>query len=247
MKGVYACDGPFFTTLRPRLPLRLAALPQRIRCRGHRCAQTAAAGSNGVPPGQASQNGASPSGPSSDDSAFEVKDKSGGSLDVRIMRGEFTDDGSTKERITRPIRKVLAKDRAGPGAHAARHMMQDCKKQPCSSRACFVRLHSSQGVSKPGPAVPSGSSARHMYDISALKIRSTKCFKILHMLQGGHCRMHLQRRDRSGAQPLPPACRRRAATLGRLWGSRCLCRFTSSSSPMARCGSWLCSSKARGA
>lgn len=129
MKGVYAYDGPFFTTVRPRprLPLRLAALPQRTGCRRRRSAQTAAAGSNGIPPGQASQNGASPSGGSSDDSAFEVKDKNGGSLDVRIMSGEFTDGGSTKERITRPLRKVLAKDRGGPGEHAARHMMQDCK------------------------------------------------------------------------------------------------------------------------
>lgn len=127
MKGVHACEGPFFTTVRPRLPLRLAALLHRASCRRRRSAQTAAAGSNGIPPGQASQNGASPSGLSGDDSAFEVKDKNGGSLDVRIMSGEFTDDGSTKERITRPIRKVLAKDRGGPGARAARHMMQDCK------------------------------------------------------------------------------------------------------------------------
>ena len=121
MKGVHAFDGPFFTTVRPRprLPLRLPALPRSTRCGKRRSAQTAAARSNGIPPGQASQNGASISGRSSNDSAFEAMDKNGGSLDTRIMSGEFTDDGSTKERLTRPIRKVLAKDRGGPGAHAA--------------------------------------------------------------------------------------------------------------------------------
>ncbi len=47
---------------------------------------------------------------------FEVKDKSGGSLDSRILSGEFTDEGSTKEKLTRPLRKALAKDPVGPGA-----------------------------------------------------------------------------------------------------------------------------------
>ena len=37
------------------------------------------------------------------------------SLDDRISSGEFTDAGSTKERATRPVRKLLAKDRGGPG------------------------------------------------------------------------------------------------------------------------------------
>ncbi|KAK9820832.1 hypothetical protein WJX81_000578 [Elliptochloris bilobata] len=71
--------------------------------------------SNGVPPSEASQNGASFSGRSSEDSAFEAKDRNGGSLDSRILSGEFTHDGSTKEKITRLLRKVLAKDRGGPG------------------------------------------------------------------------------------------------------------------------------------
>ncbi|CAK0785609.1 hypothetical protein CVIRNUC_008820 [Coccomyxa viridis] len=41
------------------------------------------------------------------------------SLDERILSGEFTDQGSTKERITRPIRKALAKDPVGPGRNIA--------------------------------------------------------------------------------------------------------------------------------
>ncbi len=36
-------------------------------------------------------------------------------LDERIMSGEFTDQGSTKEKLTRPIRKALAKDPVGIG------------------------------------------------------------------------------------------------------------------------------------
>lgn len=42
-----------------------------------------------------------------------------GSLDERIASGEFTDAGSTKERLTRPIRRALAKDPVGPGAATA--------------------------------------------------------------------------------------------------------------------------------
>ena len=39
-----------------------------------------------------------------------------GSLEERIAAGEFTDAGSTKERLTRPLRRILAKDPIGPGA-----------------------------------------------------------------------------------------------------------------------------------
>lgn len=38
------------------------------------------------------------------------------SLEDRIASGEFTDAGSTKERLTRPLRRLLAKDPLGPGA-----------------------------------------------------------------------------------------------------------------------------------
>jgi len=41
------------------------------------------------------------------------------SLEDRIASGEFDDSGSTKERMTRPLRKVLAKDPLGIGEHAA--------------------------------------------------------------------------------------------------------------------------------
>jgi hypothetical protein len=36
-------------------------------------------------------------------------------LEARIMSGEFTDTGSTKEKITRPIRKALADEPTGVG------------------------------------------------------------------------------------------------------------------------------------
>ena len=40
---------------------------------------------------------------------------SGQDLDARISSGEFTDSGSTKEKLTRPVRKVLAQDPVGIG------------------------------------------------------------------------------------------------------------------------------------
>ena len=39
----------------------------------------------------------------------------GENLEERIASGEFDDSGSTKEKITRPVRKMLAKDPLGPG------------------------------------------------------------------------------------------------------------------------------------
>jgi len=39
----------------------------------------------------------------------------GEDLEERIASGEFDDSGSTKEKITRPVRKLLAKDPLGPG------------------------------------------------------------------------------------------------------------------------------------
>jgi hypothetical protein len=51
----------------------------------------------------------------SDGSGQQRKKASGGSLDDRIASGEFTDAGSTKERMTRPLRKALASDPTGFG------------------------------------------------------------------------------------------------------------------------------------
>nr|AGN27239.1 CYP97A1 [Parachlorella kessleri] len=45
----------------------------------------------------------------------KAKLKLGENLDDRIMSGEFSDVGSTKERLTRPLRKLLAQDPIGPG------------------------------------------------------------------------------------------------------------------------------------
>ena len=51
-------------------------------------------------------NGSSPEASTSYDS---------GDLGERILSGEFTEEGSTREKLTRPIRKALAKDPIGPG------------------------------------------------------------------------------------------------------------------------------------
>jgi hypothetical protein len=40
----------------------------------------------------------------------------GDSLEDRIASGEFGDSGSTKEKLTRPVRKALAQDPTGIGA-----------------------------------------------------------------------------------------------------------------------------------
>ena len=39
-----------------------------------------------------------------------------GELGERILSGEFTEEGSTREKLTRPVRKLLAKDPIGPGS-----------------------------------------------------------------------------------------------------------------------------------
>ena len=44
-----------------------------------------------------------------------VLDRKGGSLEDRILSGEFSNQGSTKEKVLRPIRQALAKDPLGPG------------------------------------------------------------------------------------------------------------------------------------
>jgi len=53
-----------------------------------------------------------------------IPNNSQSDLDDRIMSGEFTDSGSTKEKLTRPIRKMLAKDPLGPGRAVAYQLAQ---------------------------------------------------------------------------------------------------------------------------
>ncbi len=54
--------------------------------------------------------------PSAQDDATDSKGSLGGArqlgedLDARILSGEFSDTGSTKEKLTRPVRQFLAKD-----------------------------------------------------------------------------------------------------------------------------------------
>ena len=53
-----------------------------------------------------------PSHPLEDSSPIQLKLKS---LDDEILSGTYGDEGSTKARLVRPLRKLLAKDRIGPG------------------------------------------------------------------------------------------------------------------------------------
>lgn len=50
-----------------------------------------------------------------DDSTKAEEQASEEDINQRILSGEFTDAGSTKEKLTRPIRKALAQDPVGIG------------------------------------------------------------------------------------------------------------------------------------
>ena len=92
------------------------ALVHRITTRSSRSSRlTVSASSNGAGP---------PGGP---------KKVFGENLEDRIASGEFDDSGSTKEKLTRPLRKLLAKDSSGPGAPPARRPLQALRARcPCS-------------------------------------------------------------------------------------------------------------------
>ena len=49
------------------------------------------------------------------DSTKSQEEPSEEDINQRILSGEFTDAGSTKEKLTRPIRKALAQDPIGIG------------------------------------------------------------------------------------------------------------------------------------
>lgn len=74
----------------------------------------------------ASNNGNSP---------FKGSKKYGENLDDRIASGEFDDSGSTKEKLTRPLRKILAKDPLGPG------MQSDSKSSNNPSFCIYNHIH----------------------------------------------------------------------------------------------------------
>lgn len=120
---------PAATELRP--PRRKQARPptggttQNTRPCSLRCCQrrsVTAAGSDGIPACCRCRDQAcrhrSADGPMlrpTDWLGFGNK-KKGSDLDARIESGEFGDVGSTKEQLTRPIRKALANDPLGIGA-----------------------------------------------------------------------------------------------------------------------------------
>lgn len=50
-----------------------------------------------------------------EDDSTKAQQQDGDDINSRILSGEFTDSGSTKEKLTRPIRKALAQDPVGIG------------------------------------------------------------------------------------------------------------------------------------
>ena len=56
--------------------------------------------------------------------SYDSGDRAGDSmseLDARIQAGVYGDVGSTKDRLSRPLRQVLVKDQVGPGVHCHGH------------------------------------------------------------------------------------------------------------------------------
>ncbi|KAK9917377.1 hypothetical protein WJX75_003717 [Coccomyxa subellipsoidea] len=88
----------------------------------------------------ASSNGSGPSFSTQDD--VPRTDGDGRSLDERMASGEFTDRGSTKERLTRPVRKILAKDPVGPGRGLAYQLARIGKEWRA---AAAVRMPEARG------------------------------------------------------------------------------------------------------
>jgi beta-ring hydroxylase len=68
--------------------------------------------------------------------------KYGENLEERIASGEFDDSSSTKEKLTRPLRKLLAKDVFGPGRALAYQLAQVAKRW---RRAAAERMPEARG------------------------------------------------------------------------------------------------------
>jgi hypothetical protein len=68
-------------------------------------------------------------------------------LSERILSGEFTDSGSTKEKLTRPVRKLLAQDPVGVGEQAglAASLLWWCSRH--------THAHHTRGMQQPCLAV----------------------------------------------------------------------------------------------
>uniref|UniRef100_A0A7S0RBW3 Cytochrome P450 n=1 Tax=Chlamydomonas leiostraca TaxID=1034604 RepID=A0A7S0RBW3_9CHLO len=73
---------------------------------------------------------------------FKAPPKRGENLEDRIASGEFTDSGSTKEKITRPIRKALASDPTGLGRWVA---LQLAKQGQAWRAAAAQRMPEARG------------------------------------------------------------------------------------------------------
>jgi hypothetical protein len=108
---VAAAAGPLRLAARPPAPgVDKLRRPQLAPRRARRAPAAAAAGGPGP------RDGGPPGGDGGSSGAR--------SLDERIASGEFDDSGSTKERLTRPLRRALAKDPLGPGRAAAYFLAQ---------------------------------------------------------------------------------------------------------------------------
>lgn len=62
------------------------------------------------------------------------------SLDARIASGEFSSSGSTKEQLTRPVRKLLAQDPVGIGARDTSVCRRAALRGPRSGRHALLLL-----------------------------------------------------------------------------------------------------------
>lgn len=123
-------------------------------------------------------------------------------LSERILSGEFTDSGSTKEKLTRPVRKLLAQDPVGIGEQAGlgdglSQAVQQAPTRPPHTRNAAATLQS-QGNPRNFLSVPNVQFRQQAVPWS-------QCLMHQAPQQGNtrQCQHRVQQRALHGIEPLP--------------------------------------------
>jgi hypothetical protein len=111
-------------------------------------------------------------------------------LSERILSGEFTDSGSTKEKLTRPVRKLLAQDPVGVGELSGKALKQ---VRQCSRP---THAHHTPELQQP-PSRP--TACLQCYSCHQLKYDSRQCSACSNVCTW-HTRIAAQRRVGTGRQ-----------------------------------------------
>lgn len=141
-----------------------------------------------------------------------VLDRRGASLEDRIASGEFSKSKFTREKALRPVRRALAKDPIGPGAHT------------CNMRIMVSWLAGVATCASPGIVRSMQSQQTNM-----LLTNQRQFDKLEPKLQAVQFRYGLHSLEGNGSVKIMPACQLQLETSGRLWVSQCLSRCTNCS------------------